>query len=139
MTQTTSYGYPNAASTLALVGGVLIILSGVLLTGFSAWILPNVDYSGMRAPANVANLPGLVSGFIGTMGVLGLVSGIIVLASALMLQRNMESKSMWSALIIIFSVVSFLGLGGFFVGGILGVIGGILALTWKPQVRTGLA
>lgn len=45
---------------------------------------------------------------------------------------NQPSKtSTWGALILAFSIVSLFGMGGFFFGAILGVVGGILALTWK--------
>jgi len=36
-------------------------------------------------------------------------------------------------MIFAFSIVSLFGMGGFFVGSILGVLGGILAITWKPS------
>jgi len=39
--------------------------------------------------------------------------------------------SAWGTLVLVFSVVSLLGMGGFFLGAILGIVGGILALTWK--------
>jgi hypothetical protein len=33
----------------------------------------------------------------------------------------------------VFSALSFLGMGGFFVGAILGIVGGVLALSFKPE------
>jgi hypothetical protein len=36
-------------------------------------------------------------------------------------------------LILVFSILSFIGLGGFVVGAILGIVGGVLALRWKPS------
>jgi hypothetical protein len=35
-------------------------------------------------------------------------------------------------LILVFSILSFLGMGGFFVGGVIGIIAGALALSWNP-------
>ncbi|MEM4427768.1 MAG: DUF6114 domain-containing protein [Zestosphaera sp.] len=41
-----------------------------------------------------------------------------------------------SILVLIFSILSLFTVGGgFFIGFILGLIGGILGLTWKPPVR----
>src|SRR3990170_1390428 len=47
---------------------------------------------------------------------------------ALMLNYRPAERRSWGIVILIFSVISFLGMGGFFIGAILGVIGGALAL-----------
>jgi len=137
MTQKTTSGYPKIASVFSFVGGILIVLGGILLMAVSAFILPHLDYSNLRTPPHLAPamIPGLVSGIVGTMGLLGLVSGIIVLASALMLLTNATRARMWGVLILIFSVLSFFGLGGFVLGAVLGIAGGILTLRWKPPTQ----
>ncbi len=76
-------------------------------------------------------------GFSGTavfsgMSILGLVTGILVLVGALMLRSRPEQASSWGVIILVFSIISLLGMGGFFIGAVLGLVGGILALTWKP-------
>jgi hypothetical protein len=78
---------------------------------------------------------GLGYGF-GLLGILGLISGAIVIISALMFNRKPEEHSTWGTLIVIFSVLSIFGsmMAGFGVGLILGVIGGILAVSWKPAI-----
>ncbi|MFX0202705.1 MAG: DUF6114 domain-containing protein, partial [Candidatus Hodarchaeota archaeon] len=62
--------------------------------------------------------------------------GVIVLLSAVMLYRNPMSKTTWGVLILIFSILSVVGGGGFLVGMILGIIGGALGLAWKPREAT---
>ena len=76
----TTPDYPKTASILALVGGILIILVGMLLIAVSAVILPHIDYSNLNTPPRLApgSMPGLVSGIVGLMGIFGLVSGVIV-------------------------------------------------------------
>ena len=133
MTQQIAAEYPSTASILALIGGVLIILSGGLLLAVSTFILPNLDYANLAHPANIANMGGLVSGAVGMVGFFGVVCGGIVILSAVMLQMSPERRKMWSALALIFSVVSFFSLGGFVVGAVLGLVGGAMALTWKPS------
>ena len=81
-------------------------------------------------------IPGFVSGIIGAVGSFGLVAGIIVLLSGILLRTSPQNHSIWGVLIIVFSVVSFFGTGGFVIGAILGIIGGIMALTWKPNPPT---
>jgi len=137
MAQETKSGYPKTASILALAGGILIILGGTLLMAVSTFILPHLDYSNLTTPPrlNPGSIAGLVSGIVGTMGLFGLVSGIIVLVSAVILLTGPSQRRTWGVLILVFSVMSFLGFGGFVVGAILGIAGGILTLRWKPPAQ----
>ena len=137
MTQKTTSGYPKTASILALVGGIVIILGGVLLTFVSSYILPYLDYTNLNTPPRLtpASIPAIVSGIVGVMGLFGLASGVIVLVSAVMLLANSGQRKTWGVLILVFSIMSFLGLGGFIVGAILGIVGGILTLRWKPPTQ----
>jgi len=137
MTQNTTPGYPRTASILALVGGIIITLSGVLFVAVSAFVLPNINYSNINTPPNLpaSAIPGLVSGFVGLMGAFGLVTGAIVLVSSVMLLTNSGQRRTWSVLILVFSVLSFIGMGGFLVGAVLGIVGGALVLRWRPSAR----
>jgi hypothetical protein len=134
LAQQTTSAYPKTGSILALVGGILIMLTGVLLVLVSTFILPNLDFSNLTVPQGLtsASMPALISGVVGVMGTFGLASGVIVLASAVMLLAKVGQRNIWGILILIFSVLSFLGLGGFIIGAILGIVGGILTLRWKP-------
>ncbi len=134
MSQNTSPEYPRTASIIALAGGVIITLSGVLLMAVSAFILPNLIYSNVNIPQGLpaSAMPGLVSGFVGLMGIFGLVSGVIVLFSAVKLLTSPGQTRTWSILILVFSVLSLIGLGGFIVGAVLGIVGGALVLKWRP-------
>jgi hypothetical protein len=129
--------YPKAALIISLVGGIVILLGGILFMFASAFILPLLDYSNVNAPPRLASasIPAIVSGVVGVMGAVGLVSGVIVLVSAVILMTNPGQRRNWGVLILVFSVISFLGLGGFVVGAILGIIGGILALRWSPPTQ----
>jgi len=134
MTQNTAMEYPRTASIISLVGGIIITLGGVLFVAVSAFVLPNISYTNLNTPANLpaSAVPGLVSGFVGLMGAFGLVTGAIVLVSSVMLMTNRGQVRTWSVLILVFSMLSFVGMGGFVVGAVLGIIGGALVLKWKP-------
>jgi len=134
MTQNTALEYPRTASILALAGGIIITLSGVLFVAVSAFVLPNISYNNFNVPQGLtaSSIPSLVSGFVGLMGAFGVVSGIIVLVSSIMLLTGSGQPRTWSVLILVFSVVSFFGMGGFVVGAVLGIVGGALVLRWKP-------
>ena len=126
--------YPKTASILALVGGVFMVLGGVIFLGAAAFVIPHLNLSNVTVPRGMdrASLPGLISGILSIMGGFGLVCGSIVLVSAALVMAKVGERRTWGILILIFSVLSFLGLGGFVIGAILGIIGGVLILRWKP-------
>jgi len=68
-------------------------------------------------------------------GVVGVIAGIIVILAAVMLVKRPKKRSTWGSLIILFSLFSIYGaaMGGFGIGLVLGLIGGILAVTWKRK------
>jgi len=137
MTQNATSGIQDAALILARVGGILIVLGGALLLGVGAFVLPHFDFTGVTVPPNLpaSSVPALASAIVGIMGAFGLVSGGIVLLSAIMLLRNNGSWKTWGALILVFSVLSFVGMAGFVLGAVLGMAGGILALWPRPPVQ----
>ena len=126
--------YPKTAGVLALAGGLMIILGGVLFLGVAAFVIPHLNFANMTIPQGIdrAGLRSLVSGALSVMGALGLVGGSIVLVSATMLLAKVGQRRTWGILFLVFSVLSFFGLGGFVVGAFLGIAGGVLALRWKP-------
>lgn len=132
MTQNTSAEYPRTASIIALAGGLIITLSGVLFVAVSALVLPNIEYVNVPQGLPASAIPHIISGFVGLMGIFGLVSGTIVLVSSVMLLTNSGQPRTWSVLILVFSVLSLVGMGGFVVGAVLGLVGGALVLKWKP-------
>jgi bacteriorhodopsin len=67
--------------------------------------------------------------FLAGISVIALVCGVIVLMGALMLRVQPRNHTIWAAIIIVFSVISFVGMGGYFIGAILGLIGGIFELS----------
>jgi hypothetical protein len=132
--QETGSAYPKTAGVLALAGGLIIILGGVVFLGVAAFVIPHLNLSNMTVPQGIdrASLPGLISGILNVMGAFGLVCGSVVLVSATMLLAKVGQRRTWGVLILVFSVLSFIGLGGFVIGAILGIAGGVLALRWKP-------
>lgn len=123
---------PETAFILSLIGGVLMLLGGLAVSSF--WFSNGGSYFG-----------GMMGGFNGRMGgfgnllsmmegysLVGLVAGIVVLVGALMLNSRPTEHSTWGTIIVVFSVISLVGMGGFLIGAALGIAGGALALSWKP-------
>ena len=79
---------------------------------------------------------GMMQGFGGWyygFAVVGIAAGVLVLFSAIMMYDRPRQVAAWGALVLVFSAISLFGAGGFFVGAVLGIVGGILALTWREN------
>lgn len=116
---------PVAAFILSLVGGILILLPSLFITviaGLYSWY----GMYGWGMGWGLLGFPGIVIA-------ISLISGIIILIGSIMLYMRPQEAALWGTLVVIFSVLSLAGMGGFFIGFLLALIGGILALVWKPK------
>jgi len=112
---------PTAAFALSLIGGIFILLGGIVIAAAGSW----VGMLGFGLGASV--LVGL--------GVFGLICGILTILGAVWINSGEKSKvRTGSVLVLIFSILSWVGAaGGFVIGFLLGLIGAILGLTWNPS------
>ncbi len=136
-----SYGErPTVAVILSIIGGALMLLCGSM----AFMMLTNNDedfgmmngfggmMGGYRNMMNGLSFPyGLMSGLM----LVSLVSGILVIIAAVMINIHPSQSSTWGIIILVFSIISFLGMGGFLIGAVLGIVGGALALNWKPKPK----
>ncbi len=124
---------PTAAFVLSLISGILVLLTGILML-VAAGLVSSI--SGELVPGIPYPLE-LIGSLIAIFGVVGLIFGILILVGAVMIYSGEPSKvKIGSILVLVFSILSlFIVGGGFFIGFILGLIGGILGLIWKPPVR----
>ncbi len=133
-TAATAESFPNGASVLAMVGGCLMIVAGLLILGLGVFVIPHLNpsvFGNGTASIPVRNMPSFVGSVLAGVGSFGLISGVIVLGSGFMLRVKPDQSAVWGLLMLIFSVLSFFGTGGFIVGAILGIIGGVMTLRWK--------
>ena len=121
------------AFLLSLVGGIIILVAGVVssvwfLYGSSVWgDFGDMWFGYMGGYHSMMGSVGFPLGYMAGLSLIGLVSGVIVVVSALMLNSRHQERFAWSVLIMVFSAVSFLNMGGFFIGGLLGLVGGAIA------------
>jgi zinc-ribbon domain len=101
---------PSAAYWLSMIGAVIGLLAGLLLIGAGAFL--GVFTFGI--------------GFIGLggLGIWMLIASTLVIIFAGKLKANPMEHTKWGVLILVFSLLG--------VGGILGFIGGILAIIYNP-------
>lgn len=135
---------PSAAFTLAIVAAyIFALLSGalILIGGIS-----NYEY----ALGNPFPGPGMMplmtgspygGGFMFPMmsysasvvwaSLSGIIVGLIVLAAGLLLYTHVKQQILWGAIIVAAAIIGLLSGGGFFVGSVLGIVGGLIAITVK--------
>ncbi|MEM4450200.1 MAG: DUF6114 domain-containing protein, partial [Nitrososphaerota archaeon] len=58
-----------------------------------------------------------------------IVAGALLILGGLMIRVNPKDTQLWGIIILIFSIIGFLSGGGFLIGSIIGLIGGIIAIT----------
>jgi len=128
-------GKNSTAFVLSLISGVLMIINSVLSVIMITSYSMNFGFLGGMMGGMMGGFTGMMGGFgfpfglmIGFM-IVGIVAGIIVLIGAFMLNSRPSEHLAWGIVILIFSVISFLGMGGFIIGAILGIAGGALAIS----------
>ncbi len=115
---------PTAAFVLALIGGIIIILWGGLLVALGA-VFTTTAY-------------GYVVESIFTGASIELITGFLIVGLGIALYVSPYHHVAFGIIILIASVGSLAGGGGLFLGFILGLIGGILAIVHKPQITVVL-
>ncbi|HLB67059.1 MAG TPA: hypothetical protein VJN63_01060 [Thermoplasmata archaeon] len=97
----------GTVSYLVIVGGILILVQGAL-------DLANI----VPAPP-----PDFVRPYLTIVGIVSIVAGLITIYAGWLISKG--KKELGSPLAIVFSLIGFAGGGGFIVGTVLGLIGGV--------------
>lgn len=113
--------YPTAAFILSLIGGIFILLGGIYTAAITAIV----------GSAFFAFFPGFAALLIG-LAVVALLFGLIIIFGAIQMKHHPESAKTWGIIVLVLALLSWLGGGGFFIGFLLALIGGILAIIWHP-------
>ncbi len=109
---------PVAAVALSILGGVFVIISGALIAS-----------SGIGAESIVF---GPASSAFVSIGVIEAILGLVVSVFGAYLYDATERHVDIGIVIVVFSAFAFVGLGGAALGGLLGVVGGVLAIVYTP-------
>ena len=129
------------AYALALIAGLLILFGGLFSLAFGAFttrfsMMSNYmtgGYGMMRGSYGYGMMSGFGTGLLGYLALfplIGIVSGAMIVYSAFMLHSRPKDAHTFGTVIIVFSIISFFGSGGF-LGALLGVLAGIIALSEK--------
>ena len=114
---TTESRVSSAAFALSLASGVIIIFGG---------IMPWLFLANFQASPMGGMMGGLMGGWLFP---LSLVAGAMVLFGAIMMNARPQETRIWGVIVLVFAIVGFTGMGFSILGAILGIIGGIIALS----------
>jgi hypothetical protein len=131
---------PTVAVILLIIGGALMLLGGsmafMILTYHDEGSGMMNGFGGMMGGyRNMMDDLGFPYGLMSGLMLVGLVSGVLVIIGAVMIDIHPSQSRTWGIIVLVFSIVSFLGMGGFLIGAVLGIVGGALALSWKPKPK----
>ncbi|HTT45582.1 MAG TPA: zinc ribbon domain-containing protein [Thermoplasmata archaeon] len=111
--------YPRTAYLLGLIGGTLIVLYAVYEIGAALAFSSRIEsllHGGTR--------------LLEILGAVGVVAGLLVILFALRLRSSPGAARTSGVVVLVMSLLSFVAGGGLFIGLILGLIGGIMAISW---------
>jgi hypothetical protein len=114
---------PTGAILLSSAGGLLVLVSGISTLLIGSFM------------SSVSLFPGLAIGaIIIAAGIWGIICGLVMLIGSYLIQtRPRTAHTLWGILIFVFALTSYFGGGGFFIGGILSIAGGLMAVRWNPD------
>jgi hypothetical protein len=119
---------------LSILGGVFIIAGGLGLLAILGW------HSSMFGGSMFGSMMGggwhmfmVVYPYwlTATMIAVSLSAGAMVVVSAYKMYKEPENKQKWGFLIVLGSIAALFCIGGFGLGGILGLIGGLISMSGK--------
>jgi len=121
------------AYVISLIASALILIGG-LTRAASTGVLPTRAYgTGFKIVSTTFRAASLnvTGGFFGISAMFAIITGIVVLVGAVMLSSQSHQNVAWGTVILVFSAFSLIGGGGFFIDSTLGILGGIVAITWE--------
>ncbi len=125
-------GRPVAAMILSVIGDLLILVAGIFyilvasaIGGLGLGDIPELDTLEATLGIDLETI-------LLTIGVIGVVLGALVLVLGIVMYMKPGSSTALGIIILILSLISIIATGGFFIGLVLGLVGGILGIVFKP-------
>jgi hypothetical protein len=115
---------PTGAFVLSLIGGVLVVLFALVIIAIGAFggaVLGIVGF-------------GWLGGLVIVVGVVHLIFGVLMIVGSIQMNSGVPGNvKTWSIIVLVVSVIGLIMGAGLFIGAILGLVGAILGLVWKPS------
>jgi hypothetical protein len=125
-----AYVFIHLAGSLLLIGGITIykLASGDRLPGpgFVPLMISRPYGADMMYPMMIFGSPQLT-----LSSLLGILAAVVIITSGLLLYLYPKHQIIWGSIVVTSSIIGFLSGGGFFIGSIVGIVGGIIAISVK--------
>ena len=118
------YRDTSLSVTLSMLAGIFIIFGGLMLFGMLSWYGSTLMMGG-QWHMYMFTYPRWLTAVMASISIL---AGGSVISASYKMYKEPENK-LWGLLITLGSLVSLFSVGGFGLGGMLGLIGGIMGLT----------
>ncbi len=118
VTHENAVGFPRIATLIVSIGGLLMVLQGLIGIFFGS------IYYGITIGVGV----GISIFFI---GIILIVFGVLVYSLAHWMVRDPGSHVAYAAGVIVVSLIALLFGGGYVLGSVLGIVGGIIGMVWR--------
>lgn len=112
---------PLAAMLIALFGGLLILTEG---TYYAA---------ALSGASSVGGVVGAIAGDLAGLFALGAFFGLLVVVLSVVLLLKPELHTSLGIAVVVLALLSLLGGGGWILGLVLALVGGILAIAFRPD------
>jgi hypothetical protein len=114
----------TAGFIISLIAGIIILINALFIFALSSFV------GSIIGSAGISGVTDVVAAGVVLYGAIGLLFAIIVIVGAIMIYMP-GRETIGGILVLIFSILSIIIGGGFFIGLILGIIGGALGLAKK--------
>ena len=121
-------GYSGIGFAFALVAGILILIGAGVMLAIIPLIATVLPWAELDPQGQI--VPGIVGTALTVLAALSIVFGIVIIVADIIFVRA-GKKFTGGLIILILSIISLFGGGGFILGSILGIIGGALILRKK--------
>jgi hypothetical protein len=129
------------AYAISLLAGILTFIGGLAkaaTTGIIKYTASGVSFNNFVGNSVRSTNFGFALAGARVSAIVLILSGILVLVSAVVMSFRSHQYSAWGTIILVFSVVGLFAGGNFLtgVGSVLGIIGGLLAITYRTAARS---
>jgi len=123
---TTRKKFRNPLSVwLSLIAGIILVLFGLITYLLETIILSDVIWTDV--------FPFSVDVIFATT--LSLVAGVIIIVTSIFMFIKKEYIRSFGIVVLIFSIIACFGMGIFTIGGIIGITGGVFAITERKEKK----
>ena len=115
----------SSAAGLSLAAGIIIVIGSSVSSFWHSAFFPQMGWMmGQQFASGI-----IVSSLV------GIVFGAVVIIGAVLMYKKPLQTRQCGVIVLVASALSFVGMGGFMIGGILGVIAGVILLMKNEELK----